>query len=131
MRTTWRQVTVDAIDYEIVRLSEGGAVTELGAFGDVFSSAGPSWRLVAGYLMLATAADDEVRASQAVGARRVQSWAGGGATGTNRLGGLVVAHAANCPTGGLGSRSRHPEGRGHCPGPGCGDLVARRELRPC
>ena len=53
MRTAWGEVTVDVIDYEMIRLSEASAVVELGGFGDVFSSAGPPWRLVAGYLMLA------------------------------------------------------------------------------
>ncbi|WP_457101156.1 hypothetical protein [Microbacterium sp. P5_E9] len=66
MRTAWREVSVDAIDYEMIRLSEGSAVTELGGFGDVFSSARPPWRLVAGYLMLA-AAPGSVRRSQEAG----------------------------------------------------------------
>ena len=66
MRTAWGEVTVDVIDYEMIRLSEASAVVELGGFGDVFSSAGPPWRLVAGYLMLA-AAPGSVRRSQEAG----------------------------------------------------------------
>ena len=66
MRTAWGEVTVDAIDYEMIRLSEGSAVTELGRFGDVFSSAAPPWRLVAGYLMLA-AHPGSLRRSQEAG----------------------------------------------------------------
>ena len=58
MRTSWHDIAVDAIDYEIVRLSEGCSVPELGAFSDVFASEGPPWRLVAGYLMLSSGGGD-------------------------------------------------------------------------
>ena len=55
MRRMAGSVAVDAIDYEIVRLSEGGEPAEPGRFVDAYSSDGPVWRLVAGYLMVAAA----------------------------------------------------------------------------
>ena len=52
MRAWWNGIAVDAIDYEIVRVSTDGRLGELGAFRDVHLAEGPPWRLVSGYLML-------------------------------------------------------------------------------
>ncbi|WP_309103827.1 hypothetical protein [Microbacterium sp.] len=60
MRSTWNGITIDAIDYEVIRLSSSDATEELGAFSDVHVSAAPMWRLVAGYLMLASVNPDEL-----------------------------------------------------------------------
>ena len=126
MRTAWGEVTVDAIDYEMIRLSEGSAVTELGRFGDVFSSAGPPWRLVAGYLMLA--ARTRISSPIAGGrSRRVQSWPDGGATGTDRLGGFLVARAPIRTRGRLARASGHPARPGHRPRARGRDVVVARE----
>lgn len=53
MRRMTGSLAVDAIDYEIVRLSEGGDQAELGRFADAYFADTPAWRLVAGYLMVA------------------------------------------------------------------------------
>lgn len=60
MRTLWNGITVDAIDYELIRLSSAGDVDEIGSFRDVHVSSDPTWRLVAGYLMLASLNTDEL-----------------------------------------------------------------------
>ncbi|HWS49652.1 MAG TPA: hypothetical protein VN241_01450 [Microbacterium sp.] len=54
MRTTWNGITIDAVDYELITLGSAAGAKELGSFSDVHISARPVWRIVAGYLMLAS-----------------------------------------------------------------------------
>lgn len=61
MRVGWAGLTIDAIDYEIVRLSGGSAPPEVGRFSDVYVDTGPPFRLVAGYLMLEASAPERLR----------------------------------------------------------------------
>lgn len=58
MRTNWRSLTVDAVDYELVRVHGGPPEAELGDFRDAYFSREPRWRLVSGYLMLADLSPD-------------------------------------------------------------------------
>jgi hypothetical protein len=61
MRTAWKGLAVDAVDYEILTISASATSPPLGAFQDVFVAEGPPWRLVAGYLMLEEAGPGELR----------------------------------------------------------------------
>ncbi|RKN67316.1 hypothetical protein D7252_06820 [Microbacterium sp. CGR2] len=55
----WKGIAVDAIDYELVRVGSP-AGDELGSFTDAHVSFTPKWRLVAGYLMLASDRGDRL-----------------------------------------------------------------------
>ena len=60
MRVAWQGLQLDALDYEIVRIGSAHTFDEVGTFRDVYFSAAPTWRLVAGYLMFTSHAPGEL-----------------------------------------------------------------------
>ncbi|GLK16589.1 hypothetical protein GCM10017602_10710 [Herbiconiux flava] len=54
----WRGLQLDAVDYEIVRLSASAGRPDAVAFADAHHVTSPSWRLVSGYLSFEVQPED-------------------------------------------------------------------------
>jgi hypothetical protein len=57
----WRGLQLDAVDYEIVRLSASAGRPDAVAFADAHHVTSPRWRLVSGYLSFEAQPDDGSR----------------------------------------------------------------------